>query len=136
MKQLVIKLAGAAAVAAAAAGAMSLEYGERLAVAGAVGIPSIIMMVISRRQLGKSFSVRPEAKALVATGLYSKIRHPMYLFLDLLLVALLIASDRPLLLILWGILFLVQMVQSRREERVLAGAFGEEYERYRARTWF
>ena len=119
-----------------AAGAMSLEEGQRLALACVIGVPSFILMVISRRQLGASFAVRPEAKVLVTTGLYSRIRHPMYFFLDLFLVALVIASQWPLLLVLWGLFFLLQTMQSRREDRVLADAFGEEYERYRARTWF
>jgi protein-S-isoprenylcysteine O-methyltransferase Ste14 len=30
----------------------------------------------------------------------------------------------------------LQVVRSRREERVLAEAFGEEYERYKSKTWF
>jgi protein-S-isoprenylcysteine O-methyltransferase Ste14 len=30
----------------------------------------------------------------------------------------------------------ITLVRARREERVLAAAFGEEYERYRDRTWF
>jgi protein-S-isoprenylcysteine O-methyltransferase Ste14 len=35
---------------------------------------------VARYQLGTSFSIRPEAHQLVTTGLYSKIRNPIYLF--------------------------------------------------------
>jgi protein-S-isoprenylcysteine O-methyltransferase Ste14 len=30
----------------------------------------------------------------------------------------------------------MQIARARKEERVLAAAFGEEYERYKAGTWF
>jgi protein-S-isoprenylcysteine O-methyltransferase Ste14 len=36
--------------------------------------------IAARRQLGASFSVRPDARHLVTTGIYSKIRHPVYVF--------------------------------------------------------
>ena len=49
---------------------------RRLAVA-AVCIP---FWIAARLQLGESFSVRPEARHLVTTGIYSKIRHPVYVF--------------------------------------------------------
>lgn len=38
------------------------------------------LWLTARLQFGKSFSVRPEARALVTTGLYSKSRNPIYLF--------------------------------------------------------
>ena len=94
-----------------------------------------MLMMISRRQLGNSFSVLPEAKALVSTGLYLKLQHPMYLFLDLFLAALIVALHWPVLLWAWGILVVIQTVQVRREEKVLAASFGAAYEAYRGGTW-
>jgi protein-S-isoprenylcysteine O-methyltransferase Ste14 len=78
----------------------------------------------------------PQARTLVATGLYSKIQHPMYVFLDLFFVSLIVAFDLPILIFAWGIVVIVQTVQSRQEERILAAAFGAEYEAYRNQTWF
>jgi protein-S-isoprenylcysteine O-methyltransferase Ste14 len=85
-------------------------------------------MIISRGQLGKSFSIRPAASALVTTGLYSKVLHPMYVFLDLFLVWVIVGVDWPILLWAWAIRIVVQTVQGRREEKVLASAFGADYE--------
>jgi protein-S-isoprenylcysteine O-methyltransferase Ste14 len=86
--------------------------------------------------LGASFSVAPEAKALVTTGLYARIQHPMYVFLDLLLLTVIVALGTSILLLPWAIIVVVQTLQSRREEKVLAAAFGADYDSYRSRTWF
>jgi protein-S-isoprenylcysteine O-methyltransferase Ste14 len=98
-------------------------------------MPAFVLMNISRHQLGTSFSVMPQAKALVTTGLYSRIQHPMYVFLDLFLAAVIVAFNIPLALVLWGIIVVVQTLQSRREEQVLAARFAGDYEAYRSRTW-
>jgi protein-S-isoprenylcysteine O-methyltransferase Ste14 len=44
----------------------------------AVMLPSYIFLIMARVQLGTSFAVSPQAKELVTRGLYSKIRHPVY----------------------------------------------------------
>jgi protein-S-isoprenylcysteine O-methyltransferase Ste14 len=101
-----------------------------------LGLPSFILLLISRRQLGKSFSYAPEAKALIEEGLYSKIQHPMYVFLDLFLSALILVSGYSFLLVPWVILVSVQIAQACREEHLLTATFGKEYTIYVARTWF
>jgi protein-S-isoprenylcysteine O-methyltransferase Ste14 len=135
MKRLILRLVSAAVGAGLATIAASLSQGPRLAIGAAVGIPSFFLIIISRRQLGTSFSVMPEARTLVTTGLYSRIQHPMYLFLDLFLWALIVALGWPIFLVVWGILVVVQALQAHREERVLSAAFGAHYESYEARTW-
>jgi protein-S-isoprenylcysteine O-methyltransferase Ste14 len=132
----VIQLVGAAIVAALALAVTLMGQTSRIAISIIVGLASFVLMIISRRQLGKSFSVMPQARALVTTGLYSRIQHPMYVFLDLFLLAVIVGLDWPILLGAWGILIVVQTLQARREERVLAAAFGADYEAYRSRTWF
>jgi protein-S-isoprenylcysteine O-methyltransferase Ste14 len=100
-----------------------------------VGI-SFPLFVLARWQLGSSFSVKAKANRLVTTGLYSRLRNPIYLFGGLFIVGL------SLFLSPWGPLVValvivpMQVMRARREERVLAEAFGEEYERYKSNTWF
>ena len=100
-----------------------------------VGI-SLPLFVLARWQLGSSFSVKAKASRLVTTGLYSRFRNPIYLFGGLFIVGL------SLFLSPWGplavalVIVPLQVVRARREERVLAEAFGEEYERYKKNTWF
>jgi protein-S-isoprenylcysteine O-methyltransferase Ste14 len=92
--------------------------------------------IAARWQLGPSFSVRPEARHLVTSGLYSRLRHPVYVFGTPAVMGVLVA------LLGWGALAIavivvpVEIVRSRREEAVLAERFGPEYEAYRKRTWF
>lgn len=106
-------------------------------VAGAIiaGI-GLILLLTARIQLGRSFSVSAQAKKLVTTGLYSRIRNPIYVFSALFLSGLAIAMGRPMLLLFLLVLVPVQIVRARTEEQVLSEAFGEEYVRYKAQTWF
>src|SRR3981081_2957068 len=92
---------------------------------------SFPLFVLARWQLGSSFSVKAKASRLVTTGLYSRIRNPIYMFGGLFIVGL------SLFVSVWGPLVValvivpMQVVRARREERVLAAAFGEEYELYK-----
>lgn len=135
MKKAIIRLIGAAIVAALAVVATSFSQGTRIAISLIVGLPSLVLLIISRRQLGSSFATTPQAKALVTTGLYVRIQHPMYLFLDLFLAWFIVILSEPILLLAWGILVVVQVIQAHREEKVLSAAFGAAYETYKNHTW-
>jgi len=106
-------------------------------VAGAVvaGV-SLVLLVVARMQLGGSFSVQAKAKTLVTTGLYARMRNPIYVFGALMLVGIAVVLGNWLLFGFVVLLTPVQIVRARKEEAVLAGAFGEEYARYKAGTWF
>jgi protein-S-isoprenylcysteine O-methyltransferase Ste14 len=94
------------------------------------------LWLVARLQLGAAFSVRPEARQLVETGLYSRLRHPIYVFGTAAFLFVLLALQGWPALVIWAILIPVQIVWARREERVLAEALGAEYEAYRGATWF
>jgi len=104
--------------------------GTVLAVAGAS------LIALARYQLGKSFSLRPEAHELVTSGIYAKIRNPIYVFGTVLITGLILVVQRPALWIVLVIVVIGQTVRARREARVLEAAFGEAYREYRSRTWF
>ena len=135
MDKTVVRLVCVAIVATLALAGTSMDQGSRIVISSIVGLSSFVLMIISRRQLGKSFSIMPQARALITTGLYSRIQHPMYIFLDLFLVALIVALNCPIVLFAWGIFVVTQTLQSQREERVLAASFGDDYAAYRSRTW-
>lgn len=94
------------------------------------------LWLMARVQLGKSFSVKAKATKLVTTGVYSKIRNPIYVAGQVMFVgaALFVPSWIPLVVV--AVTVPMQIVRARKEALVLHEAFGEEYEAYRLRTWF
>lgn len=135
-KQLTLKILFALILAGVTCYCSSFDFNTRLIIGIALGVPSIVLLITTRVQLGKSFAVMPKAKTLVTRGVYSKILHPMYLFIDLLFMSIIIISGFPLILIVLAVLFTAQVIRSRGEEKVLLDAFGNEYAEYKARTWF
>lgn len=110
---------------------------DAVKVAGAVvaGV-ALVLLVVARLQLGGSFAVKAKAKKLVTTGLYSRIRNPIYVFGAMLLIGMSVVLGNWVLLGLVVVLMPLQAYRARKEEAVLAAAFGEEYVRYKAGTWF
>jgi len=111
--------------------------GTFVSVAGAgMAAAGFALVTVARLQLGSSFSVAPKATALVERGLYSRIRHPVYVFSTLGITGLILYVGELRLLPLVAVIVVIQIVRARREERVLEEEFGERYRRYRERTWF
>lgn len=93
------------------------------------------LWIIARVQLGTSFSVRPEARRLVTHGLYARIRHPIYVFGSGAYFGALLALQIWPILCAWMALLPLEVIRARRESKVLAEQFGEEYDLYSRRTW-
>ena len=98
-------------------------------------ITGIVMLTIARFNLGNSFSVEAKAKELVTAGVYSKIRHPVYVFSAVALAGAALVADQLLLWILLIPLAAIQIRRARHEEALLEAAFGERYREYRRNTW-
>jgi protein-S-isoprenylcysteine O-methyltransferase Ste14 len=94
------------------------------------------LWVTARLQLGPAFSFRAEARQLVTHGIYSRIRHPIYLFGSAAYGGAFLALQVWPVLAVWLALTPIEIVRVRREERALRARFGEAYERYCASTWF
>ena len=100
---------------------------------GSIGLGGVIL---ARYTLGRSFSVVPKATELVTSGIYSRIRNPIYVSGMILLVGIVLILWRPELLIVLLVLIPVQIIRARREAAVLEAKFGDAYREYRQRTWF
>jgi protein-S-isoprenylcysteine O-methyltransferase Ste14 len=108
-----------------------------LRIAGlAIVIPSFVLLLVARLQLGDAFSVQARASQLVTTGLYARIRNPIYVFSALLIAGFIVWSQQLLFLLVFAVLIPVQMMRSRKEAQVLEAKFGTAYLEYRQRTWF
>jgi protein-S-isoprenylcysteine O-methyltransferase Ste14 len=99
-------------------------------------LAGIGFIALARYQLGKSFSVKPEAHKLITTGLYSKIRNPIYVFGMVLIMGVILVLQRPALWLVLVVALIAQTIRARREARVLEAAFGDAYREYRRKTWF
>ncbi len=101
-----------------------------------LAVVGITLVGVARYQLGKSFSVKPEAHELITHGLYSKIRNPIYVFGGVMLVGIFLVVQKPVLWIVLIVVAIAQTVRARREAQVLETAFGDAYREYRRKTWF
>lgn len=98
-----------------------------------IGLAGVIH---SRYTLGKSFSVRAKAVSLVTTGLYSRIRNPVYISGILLAAGVFLILHQSAVVALVVVIIPIQIIRARREAVVLEARFGEEYRVWRRNTWF
>jgi protein-S-isoprenylcysteine O-methyltransferase Ste14 len=84
-------------------------------------------------RLGRSFSTMPEARALVTTGPYRYVRHPLYVAEELAIIGVFLQNRSLIALCLLIVQFWLQLQRMRCEEKVLAEAF-PSYSDYCRRT--
>ncbi len=98
---------------------------------------SYILWITARIQLGNAFSIAPKATYLVTSGIYSKLRHPVYYFSTLVVIGInIFVWNIYLLAITLPILILIQIWRIRKEETILMQKFPKEYSIYKQSTWF
>jgi protein-S-isoprenylcysteine O-methyltransferase Ste14 len=101
-----------------------------------LGFSGLGGVMLSRYTLGKSFSIAAKATALVTSGIYSRVRNPIYIFGIIFLVGIALIIRRPMLLAFLIVIVPMQILRARREAKVLEEKFGDEYREYKKRTWF
>lgn len=111
--------------------------------AGAVLAGLSIFIVLAAwlrfRRAGTPVEPWRTSTALVTDGIYGWTRNPMYLAMALLYLAIALAVDSLVtMLLLIPLLVLLHYGVIRREERYLERTFGEAYDSYRQRVrrWF
>ncbi|WP_348261310.1 isoprenylcysteine carboxylmethyltransferase family protein [Telmatobacter sp. DSM 110680] len=103
---------------------------------GIVAIAGYFLFIAARLQLGRSFSVSPQAKQLVTHGLYARIRNPIYVFVGVMWLGVIVALHLYWLFVPFVMLLVLQLIRSDREAKVLQEKFGQTYLIYRKQTWF
>jgi protein-S-isoprenylcysteine O-methyltransferase Ste14 len=91
------------------------------------------LCAVTLAQLGRSFSVMPEARTLVTAGLYSRIRHPLYMAEAVATLGVVLQYRSLGAALLVAAQFAVQLWRMHEEEKVLEAQF-PDYAGYRART--
>ena len=104
----------------------------------AIGLTGFAVRVIAKRTLGRFYTVRvqmQEGHEVVDSGIYGRIRHPLYLGIILEWIAPPLILGSP-----WGFLFttvwMVAGVLQRIpwEEKMLVEGLGEKYSAYMGKT--
>lgn len=83
--------------------------------------------------LGRSLSVMPEARKLVTSGLYGRIRHPLYLAEEIVVLGIFLQFRSWQGLVVLAVHFYFQIRRMDFEEGILGNAF-PAYAEYKART--
>jgi protein-S-isoprenylcysteine O-methyltransferase Ste14 len=127
-------------LAALATPSLGWAYAIRVVVGPAFAAIGILIavsgLVAFRRARTSASPMRPDkASSLVASGIYSYTRNPMYLGMLLVLIGWAAYLARPWALVVLPV-FVIYMnrFQIGPEERVLQGIFGAEFEAYRRRV--
>ena len=105
-------------------------------IGSALLVLGLAFVFTARLQLGKSFSVTPQARMLVTHGLYSRIRNPIYVFGTLVILGMILILRRPSLWLFLAVLIPVQILRAHKEAKVLEAKFGDRYREYSRKTWF
>jgi protein-S-isoprenylcysteine O-methyltransferase Ste14 len=109
-----------------------------LRIAGVIiAVIGFALLITARVNLGTSFSFRAQPKGpLVTHGLYSKIRNPIYVFVDVTLAGVILAVNLPWALALVALIAIAHLRQAGKEAKALQEQFGQAYLDYRKKTWF
>jgi protein-S-isoprenylcysteine O-methyltransferase Ste14 len=111
------------------------QWNARYLAGIAMTLVGFALWTVAKIQLGSSFTVRARAKKLVTNGLYSKFRHPIYLFGGISLLGLFVVWGEIIPLVCFIVFYSTQLLRVKKEDAVLEKAFGDEYRRYKATTW-
>jgi len=111
----------------------SAASGARLVIGDLLMLTGFAWSVWALRTLGRSFSVIPQARAVVSSGPYRVVRHPLYLGEIVSMMGLAVLHASPAAYLAWFSLCCLQVYRATHEERVLAGAL-DDYVDYRRRT--
>jgi len=100
-----------------------------------IGLIGATLSFIALWSLRRSFSLMSEVRELVSHGLYSRIRHPLYMSEIIHMAGIVILSGTPVALWVFLAAVAMQVVRAKIEERKFLKAV-PEYAEFQARTGF
>jgi protein-S-isoprenylcysteine O-methyltransferase Ste14 len=119
---------------------MDKPYGDASEVTGLIGLAFILLgsaaLLFSFLGLGNSLTALPIPRAggkLVTTGMYSRVRHPIYFALLLMGFGVILDSGYWPQLIIYMMLYFILTIKADFEERLLKEKY-PDYEKYAERT--
>jgi protein-S-isoprenylcysteine O-methyltransferase Ste14 len=112
--------------------------GEYLRTTGLIiGALGAVILIIGIMTLGKYFTASINPKGLVTHGIYSKIRHPIFIGVILVYLGIefIFQSIYGLLLVIF-VLIPFYIYSAIEEEKILSEKFKEQYTAYKKKTLF
>jgi protein-S-isoprenylcysteine O-methyltransferase Ste14 len=95
-----------------------------------------IIWAIAKKEMGR-IEIGVSADKFVSKGIYSKLRHPLYLGVKIMYIGFGIFFMSTVGLILTIIVLIpFHMYRRRKEEKELTKRYGKKYLDYMKRTWF
>src|SRR5216684_7951511 len=79
----------------------------------------MIMMLVTIRHLGRSFSLVPQARSVVQTGPYRWIKHPLYLFEEIVVLGVVLQYLTPVTVLVLIVHIGIQVCRILYEEDLL-----------------
>jgi protein-S-isoprenylcysteine O-methyltransferase Ste14 len=102
-------------------------------IAALVGVAALAGSIRAWREMGSHWTMavtRDERGTLLTGGLFSRVRHPIYAFSILLMLATLFVVPTWPMFAVAAVHVLLMALKARNEERFLLAAHGERYARY------
>ncbi len=103
-----------------------------------IAVASVVLAAAAKKRLGRQWALAArvvEGHRLVAEGPFGRVRHPLYLAMGMLLLAVALGLSSILGAASAVPLFAIgTAMRIRAEERLLAEIFGREFEDYRRRV--
>jgi protein-S-isoprenylcysteine O-methyltransferase Ste14 len=103
----------------------------------ALSVPGLLLLVWVHHTLGRHWSTSlqfREEHALITSGPYHRVRHPMYTALFGFFVGLALLAASWLIVLLVAVSVAVLYVRIGKEEAMMIEQFGDEYRAYIQRT--
>ena len=100
-------------------------------------LTGFIIAIVAQITLYRSYSstlIIRENHQLITHGIYSLIRHPIYLGVILAAIGIPVCSASLLGFLIMSVLIPVFLIRVKFEERLLIEAFGDDYRAYQVRT--
>lgn len=94
----------------------------------------MVMMLVTIRHLGRAFSLVPQARSVVQTGPYGRIKHPLYLSEEIVVLGVVLQHLSSVTVIMLALHIGVQVCRILYEEDLLRRNC-PEYSGYEASRW-
>lgn len=96
----------------------------------------LLLWWAAKLTLGRNYSLAPRLQGFVTRGIYSKMRHPIYVGSSLMYVGWVAVTRSFVFAALAVAMIALQAVRTLSEERLLSTKLGTAYAEYKRRTWF